>query len=245
MLIGGLQKFSLLDYPGSLSAIIFTQGCNFRCHFCYNPMLVWPVRDGKLKYETPEGGKITDHPHIQEDDLLFFLRERKGKLDAVVITGGEPTLHRDLPDFMRKVKKEGFLVKLDTNGTDPDMLKGLIEKKLVDYLAMDIKSSLENYAKTVNVEVDLAKIKKSIKIIRESGLPHEFRTTVVPGLVSKEDIENIGKMIKGAKAWYLQQFKKDMPLVDIEYGKVKPYSKKELREMKELGRKYVEVCEIR
>jgi pyruvate formate lyase activating enzyme len=208
-------------------------------------MLVWPMRGGKLKYTSPEGEKITDHPSIQEDDLLFFLNRRRGKLEAVVITGGEPTLHKDLPEFIRKIKDLGYLVKLDTNGTNPEMLKTLIEGKMLDYIAMDIKSSLRNYAKTANVDVDLAKIKKSLKIIMKSGLSYEFRTTIVPGLVSASDIENIGELIKGADKWYLQQFKPGTPLVNDEYGKIKPYGNKELKAIREIGRKYVEVCEIR
>ncbi len=149
MIIGGLQKFSLLDFPGHVSAIVFTQGCNFRCSFCYNPMLVWPVMgEGKLAYDRHIGGqKQKNHPFIPEDDFLSFLRNRKGKLDGVVVSGGEPTIQPDLPDFLAKIKTLGFAVKLDSNGSNPQMLADIIEKKLVDYIAMDLKSSEEKYRK--------------------------------------------------------------------------------------------------
>ena len=147
MIIGGLQKISLLDYPGHISAIIFTQGCNFRCPFCYNPMLVEPAGSGKSKYL--EKIKQKDYPTIEEDNLFAFLKKRQGKLDAVVITGGEPTIHRDLPNFLNKIKKLDYKIKLDTNGTNPLLLQQLIKKKLVDYIAMDIKSSFDNYHKSV------------------------------------------------------------------------------------------------
>lgn len=230
MTIGGLQKFSLLDYPNHLSAIIFTQGCNFKCQFCYNPMLV----------VVPQKGH-----HFKIDDLFAFLKKRIGKLDAVVITGGEPTIHKDLPEFISEIRKLGFLVKLDTNGANPEMIKKLIENKLIDYIAMDIKAPKNKYEKIVGVPVDFNKIKKSVKIIIESGLPYEFRTTIVPGLLIKDDITQIAKIINGADKWYLQQFKSDIDLVNKKMEKVKPYSDRELEEMRDAGRKYVKKCEVR
>ena len=262
MLIGGLQKFSLLDYPGNISAIVFTQGCNFRCRFCYNPMLVWPTRDGKSKYEgmpatsqegressfisSPVAGNPTkDHPKIQEDDLLMFLRDRHDKLSAVVITGGEPTIHTDLPRFIKKIKELGYLIKLDTNGTNPEMVQDLINEKLIDYIAMDIKAPFFKYNTVIGVETDLDKIKKSINIIIESGLDHEFRTTIAPKLLDIDDIKEIGRNIKGASKWFLQQFRNDTDLVDNEFKGSAPYSEIILREMCNVGKKYVEYCEIR
>ena len=250
MIIGGLQKFSLLDYPNYISAIIFTQGCNFRCHFCYNPMLVWPkLESGKFKNINSSdntGEKIEKvYPRFLEDDLFDFLRKRQKKLDAVVITGGEPTIHKDLPDFIKKIRKLGFKVKLDTNGTNPEMLKSLIDKKLIDYIAMDIKGSLENYAIITGMCLNIDNIKKSIKIITQSGLPYEFRTTVVASLVEKKDIKKIGELIKGAKKWYLQNFKSDINLVDDSFEKHKPYSLKEMEEMRKIGETYVDFCDIR
>ena len=248
MFIGGLQKFSLLDYPDHLSAIIFTQGCNFRCQFCYNPMLVRPNRHGKSKNKNvypPQGEERKGYPNFREDDLFLFLKKRKGKLEAVVITGGEPTMQADLEKFIARIKKMGFLVKLDTNGTNPEMLARLIKAKLVDYLAMDIKTSPENYPKVTGQKIDFNKIKKSVKLIRDSKLPYEFRTTVVPGLVDRDDIVKIGEIIKGTGKWYLQFFKSDIPLVNKKLAGKKSYSQKQMEEICQLAGKYVKKCELR
>ncbi|MFH1233082.1 MAG: anaerobic ribonucleoside-triphosphate reductase activating protein [Patescibacteria group bacterium] len=240
MFIGGLQKFSLLDYPEKISAIIFTQGCNFRCQFCYNPMLVLPIhsKGGNFKYQK-------DHPLYNEGDLFVFLKSRVGKLDAVVITGGEPTIHKDLIDFIVKIKKLGFLIKLDTNGTHPEVVKKLIDQKLLDYIAMDIKAPKEKYQKVVGLRVDWEKIKKSIKIITSSNLPYEFRTTVAPELFSQSDISSIGKLIKGADKWYLRKFKSNMDLINPKLKNKKPYLDQEMNKMAEIGRKYVKKCEVK
>lgn len=250
MLIGGLQKFSLLDYPEHLSAIIFTQGCNFRCQFCYNPMLVWPIiGKGKLKINSSaikkdEEAKKGDSHLIAGETLFTFLKDRVNKLDAVVITGGEPTMHNDLPEFIKKIRDLGFKVKLDSNGTNPKMLKKLIAKKLIDYVAMDVKASLDNYEKVIGVNTNLENIEKSIKIIKESNLPHEFRTTLVPGLVVEADIRAIGELIKGKTKWYLQNFKSDIDLVGDLKGE-KAYTNKEMQILADIGKEYVDICEIR
>lgn len=244
MLVRGLQKLSLLDYPEHISAIIFTQGCNFKCQFCYNPMLVaWPIAGKKQK------GHLSA---IGEDDLFVFLKSRIGKLEAVVITGGEPTIQPDLPDFISKIKNLGYLVKLDTNGTNPKMIKNLIDKKLIDYIAMDIKAPKDKYGKITGKPDDFDKIKKSVKIIIGSCLPpsdwagkHEFRTTMVPGLLDKNDIIKIAKIIKGARIWYLQRFKSDVGLLNKKLQGIKPFTKAEMEEMREIGGKYVKKCEIR
>jgi len=254
MIIGGLQKFSLLDYPEKISAIVFTQGCNFRCQFCYNPMLVWPIspsvanamagKVGKSKYaQATEQQK--DHPKINEDDLFVFLDSRAGKLDAIVITGGEPCLQKDLPKFMKKIKKLGFLVKLDTNGSYPKILAKLIKEKLVDYIAMDLKAPADKYKEVTGKLISFNKIKQSVKIIRQSGLPYEFRTTVVPGLLNKDNILEMGKIIKGARAWYLQNFKSNMELVGRDLEKRVPYNARQMQEMAEVGEKFVKKCEVR
>ncbi len=240
MIIGGLEKLTLLDYPDHLAAIIFTQGCNFRCHFCYNPMLVLPQTGKDVEIEKEKG-----FSPLSTEDLFLFLRERYGRLEGVVITGGEPTIHPDLPEFIKQIKEIGYLVKLDSNGTNPEMLEGLIKAKLIDYIAMDIKAPLLKYERTVNVKLDWENIKKSVKIIIESGLPYEFRTTVVPGLLEKEDFEEMGQMIKGAKKWYLQIFKSDTDLVNQDYYQKKAYTRKEMAEFVVIGRKYVELCELR
>ena len=244
MIIGGLQKFSLLDYPEKISAIIFTQGCNFRCQFCYNPMLVWPLTAGKLKYaHAIEQQKV--HPEIKEDDFFVFLRSRAGKLDAVAITGGEPCLQKDLPEFIAKIKKLGFLVKLDTNGSYPEVLAGLIREKIIDYIAMDLKAPAEKYEEIAGIKTDFDRVKKSVKIIRQSGLPYEFRTTVAPGLLNKDDIAKMGKIIKGADKWYLQNFKSGVDLVNPDLKGRVPYNLRQMREMAEVGGKFVKVCEVR
>ncbi len=256
MIIGGLQKFSLLDYPEHLSAIIFTKGCNFSCQFCYNPMLVWPACNANMAGRPEEVGKLKNtssleeenkkvYSQILEDDLFGFLKSRVKKLDAVVITGGEPTIQPDLGEFIYKIKKLGFKVKLDTNGTNPEMLNKLIKEKLVDYIAMDIKSGERNYDLITRVSPDLSKIKKSIIILKEASLPYEFRTTVVPELINIEDVKEIGELIKGANRWYLQKFKSDTELLNKEFEGFEPYSNKKMEEICRIASKYVEECGIR
>lgn len=240
MKIGGLEKLSVLDYPDHLAAIIFTQGCNFRCHFCYNPLLVLP-RKGEDKKNIKEKGFST----LSTENLFLFLKERFGRLDGVVITGGEPTMQVDLPSFLKKIKKIGYHIKLDTNGTNPEMLDKLLQEKLIDYIAMDLKAPLNKYESTVGVKVNCNNLKKSVKIIIKSGLPHEFRTTAVPGLLVKEDIVKMGELIKGANNWFLQAFKSDTDLIDHVYQAIKPFSTKEMNELVTLGREAAGVCSLR
>ena len=186
MYIGGIQKTSLLDFPDKISAIVFTQGCNFRCGYCHNPELI--VMKNESAYS----------------DFFKFLETRKGKLDGVVITGGEPCLQKDLIDFIKQIKEMGFLVKLDTNGSFSDVL----EKALpyIDYVAMDIKAPVNRYPDIVKINTDPEKIRKSIALIMNSGIDYEFRTTVVKSQLSYEDFEQIGQLLKGAKKYYLQKF---------------------------------------
>lgn len=264
MLIGGLQKFSLLDYPGKICAIVFTQGCNFRCRFCYNPMLVWPIVEegSKSKYARKKiTGRQKVHPLIKPDELFVFLESRASKLDAVVITGGEPCLQKDLVEFVKKIKALGYLVKLDTNGSFPEVLRKLFKEKLIDYIAMDLKAPAEKYEAVTGVKVHPVKsgkagaeqfngvnfknILKSVKLIMESGLPYEFRTTAVPGLIDKEAIPEMGKIIKGAPVWYLQNFKSGVDLVSEEFKGKAPYNSRQMKEMAESGKKYVKKCEVR
>ncbi|MFH1838527.1 MAG: anaerobic ribonucleoside-triphosphate reductase activating protein [Candidatus Kuenenbacteria bacterium] len=233
MLIHGLQKISLIDYPDKICAIIFTKGCNFRCRFCYNPELVLANNKQSI---------------IKQEEIFKFLKKRKKLIDGICVTGGEPTLHKDLPKFLAQIKKMGFLIKLDTNGTNPEMLKKLIKEKLVDYIAMDIKTSLEweKYKKIIDVDFFkiFNKIKQSIKII--INFPnYEFRTTVVPNLIKEKDIITIAKQIKGAKKYFLQQFVPSKKMIDEKYKKIKPYSKEVLEKMREKARKYVKTTEIR
>ncbi len=190
IVIGGLQKSSLLDFPDKISAIVFTQGCNFHCGYCHNPELCTQ----------------NQKPVLTVPAFFDFLNTRKGKLDGVVITGGEPTLHNDLPEFIKKIKDNNFAVKLDTNGTNPDMLQKLINSDLIDYIAMDIKAPLEKYKYITEIDVDITKIQKSINLILNSGMDYEFRTTVVKSQLTVEDFDKIADMINGAKRYYLQKF---------------------------------------
>ena len=248
MLIGGLEKLTLIDYPGKVAAIVFTSGCNFRCQFCYNPMLVWPSKET----ESDQSQNTAGHPRnkeqdnslslYSEDDLFLFLKNRAGKLDGIVITGGEPTLHRDLPEFIKKIKDLGYAVKLDTNGTNPEMIQKLLDAKLVDYLAMDIKAPENKYELVTGIPVNFQKIKESVKIIRESGLPYEFRTTILPVLLTGEDVENMGQLLQGADKWYLQKFKADTELVNPEFKIEEPYSDDDMDALVTIGKKYVKLC---
>lgn len=238
MIIGGLEKLTLLDYPDHLAAIIFTSGCNFRCHFCYNPLLVLPQNGADVKDKKGLG-------LISGKDLFIFLKSRFGRLEGVVITGGEPTIHADLPEFIKKIKKIGYLVKLDTNGTNPEMLSKLIKDKLLDYIAMDLKAPLAKYEQVVGVKINFNNLQKSVKIIMASGLPYEFRTTVVPGLLQKDDFYEMGKIIKGASKWYLQNFKSDTDLVDAELERKAAYSAKDIKEFASIGSEFVDHCEVR
>ena len=196
MLIGGFQKMTMLDYPGKVACTIFTYGCNFRCPFCHNATLV-----------------IDEASLLSEDEILSYLNKRKGILDGVCITGGEPLLQKDIFEFLEKVRKTGLLVKLDTNGSYPEKLKEVIDRGLVDYVAMDIKASKENYSKVADVNVKIQDIEKSIQILLENKVDYEFRTTVVRELHTKEDFEKISEWIKGAKRYFLQCFKDNENLI--------------------------------
>ena len=191
MKIGGFQKVSLIDYPGRISAVVFTRGCNFRCPFCHNPELV----DPKLFMDL-----------IPEKEILSFLEKRRGRLDAVVITGGEPTMQPELIPFILRLKAMGYLIKLDTNGTHPDLLVEMLDKKLLDYVAMDIKAPLELYGEVTRTNTDHDRIRRSISLIMGSGTDYEFRTTAVKPLLAPKDLEEIGRLIPGAKRFVLQKF---------------------------------------
>ncbi len=200
MNIASYQKFTLVDYPGKIATTVFTVGCNFRCPFCHNPELV-------------VGSQMVVAESKMEKEFFDFLRERKGKLEAVCITGGEPTLQSDILEFMGKIKELGYLVKLDSNGTRPDILKKAMDEKIVDYVAMDIKNNLDGYEKTVATKVDLGRIKLSVELLKNGRVDYEFRTTVVPGLHSEKDFLKIAKWLKGAKKYCLQEYR-DQKILD-------------------------------
>ncbi len=183
-------------------------------------------------------------PDISEEEVLKHLRSRKRFIDGISVTGGEPTLHSDLPLFLEKVKREGFLIKIDTNGTHPEMLRQLCQKGLLDYLAMDVKAPRDRYEEVVRAEVDRSKIEESVRLIEAAQVEYEFRTTVVPGLLDGDDIEKIGRWLQGAKYWVLQQFEPHQS-IDPTYCDKKPYTTEQMNGFLRLAEEYVERCELR
>ncbi len=226
MLIGGLQKSSLVDYPSKICTVVFTIGCNFRCGYCHNPEL------------------IKKEDCISENDFFEFIKSRQGKIDAIVISGGEPTLQEDLEDFIVKCHKLNFLIKLDTNGTNPEVLENLLSKNLLNYVAMDIKAPFEKYPNITRRFLDIEKIKKSIEIIMTSGIDYEFRTTVVRSQLSIEDLTTISESIKGAKKYYLQKFN-PKEVLDEKLKNEKTYSDTEFYEIARSLEKNIEKVGVR
>ena len=228
MNISGIQKLTLLDFPGKLACTVFTSGCNFRCPFCHNASLVLPG--------------MSDH--IDEQEVFSFLKKREGILEGVCITGGEPCLQPDLEAFIRKVRDIGFAVKLDTNGSFPEKLSSLLEKGLLDYAAMDIKTSMERYPEVCGVQNErlFENVQKSVEILKSSSVPHEFRTTTARELQTKEDFEKIGRWLSGEKRYFIQQYEASGELVGDE---MTPYEKEELTEFAKVMKNFVENVEIR
>lgn len=230
MKIGSITKTSLIDYPGKLSAIIGTQGCNMRCPWCHNSYLV--------PYE------FSDHSEmIAENDFLSFLIQRKNFLDGVVITGGEPTIQSDLPELCENVKKMGLAVKIDTNGTNPDMLNRLLKGELVDYIAMDIKTDLDRYHQLFRENIGENEILKSIDLLMSSNKPYEFRTTCVSPFVTTDNIDKIGMLIKGANTLFLQKCNQAKKM-DAS-SKYEIIDENGLVELKQRADSYVLNCQIR
>ena len=217
MKIAQLLPTTLIEYPGKVAALIYTSGCNFRCPFCHNSELVLPDKVKALRC-------------IPEDDVLYFLRERQGFLDALAITGGEPTLQPDLAEFLARVKGIGYLIKLDTNGSNPEVLARLFDEKLVDYVAMDVKGPEERYSELAGVNVDTDAIKETIRLIIDRAPDYEFRTTVAPTITANE-IEETTQLIKGAKRYFLQAFvvPEGKEIVDPSWSDLSALSKEELR----------------
>ena len=229
MLVGSFQRLSLIDYPGKICAIVFTQGCNFRCPYCHNPELVNPEL-----FEAP----------IPEEYIVSFLKNRRGKLDAVEITGGEPVLQSNLIDFIRTIKDLGYLVKLDTNGSNPRIIREAIDLEIVDYLAMDVKAPLERYQETTHSGVEPAKIKQSIELIMSSGLDYEFRTTMVKSQLGERDILEIGRLIRGCKRYILQKFV-PVKLLDAQLLDEVTYGDDDLEYLRDTVKGYVVDCAVR
>ena len=230
MIIGGFQRFSLIDYPDKICAIVFTQGCNFRCPYCHNPELVEMKRSENIAFK--------------EDEILSFLDRRRGKLNAVTITGGEPLLQLDLNAFLSAIKRLGYLVKLDTNGSFPLRLERIIQSKFVDYVAMDIKTSLNKYNHVIKRKIDTRKILDSIRLIMDSGLDYEFRTTVVKALFEKDDFYKIGQLIKNARLYVLQKFVPSKALDDT-FLDMKSCTDEEFDCFKEIMEGFVQRCIVR
>ena len=227
MLIKGLQKLTLLDFPGHLACTVFTGGCNFRCPFCHNASLV--LGDAVENYT--------------EDDIFDFLRKRRGTIEGVAITGGEPLLQKDIVEFISKVKELGFKVKLDTNGSFPEKLGEIIGRELADYVAVDIKNAPNKYAETVGrMGYECDRISESIELLMKSDVEYEFRTTVVAELHTAEDIEDIGMWISGAEHWYLQNF---VDSGDLICNNMHGLSSDIMNQYIEIARKYVPSAEIR
>ena len=231
MHLGGLQKSSLIDYPGKLSSVVFLSGCNFDCPFCHNPALArgstaWP----------------TD---LTASNIFSFLKQRQGFLDGVVISGGEPTLQCGLEDFCRQIKAFGFPVKLDTNGSRPEVLERLIDLKLVDYVAMDLKTDPVLYKSYIKADCSPDPLLDSIRILMAAGIDYEFRTTCVKPIVTLETIENISRLIQGARLYTLQRFRSNN-LLHPEFfgGVVNEYSDEELTQLRAVAEKRVKKCVI-
>lgn len=228
MRICGFQKMTLLDFPGHVACTIFTGGCNLCCPFCHNALLVT---------ETEEAEEYS------EESVLAYLKKRQGILDGVAITGGEPLIQKDIRDFILKVRALGYPVKLDTNGTRPEILKSLVRDGLVDYVAVDIKNSAEKYAETVGVPAfDLSPVEETIAFLKQGTVPYEFRTTVVSEFHTVADIEKIGQWIEGAPRYFLQKFVDSGGLIGENLHEV---PKAEMQEMKEAAAKYVGTAELR
>ena len=228
-IIGGVQKTTLIDFPGKVAAIVFTQGCNFRCGYCHNPSLL--INKSELNNYT-------------EEDFFSFLQTRTGKLDGVVITGGEPTLQSGLYDFIKKIKQMGFAVKLDTNGTNPDVIEKLLNNNLLDYIAMDIKAPLEKYENIVCRNIKQENILRSIHLIIKSKIDNEFRTTVIKSQLSPDDFEKIGQMINGAKRYYMQKF---VPSEILDHNLIneQTYTDNEFKTICKNLKKYIEFVNFR
>lgn len=228
MKIHGYSKLTLLDYPGTIGATLFTGGCNFRCPFCQNGGLVL----------SPE-----EEPIIPEEEIFAFLKKRQGLLEGVCITGGEPTLQPDLPEFITKIRALGYRIKLDTNGYRPRVLKQLIKEGLIDMAAMDIKSSKTQYHKVANIgNFDLSRIEESVDFLKENHIPYEFRTTIVKELHTTEVIEDIGQWLRGSQAYYLQEYKNSDQVIIPGFT---PCTKEEMINFQTILKKYIDRVEIR
>ncbi len=227
MLIKGFQKLTVLDYPGRTACTVFTGGCNFRCPFCHNALLVTEQDDA----------------YFDESEIFEHLKKRKNVLDGVAVTGGEPLLQKDIERFLYEIKELGYAVKLDTNGSFPEKLEGILQLGLADYVAMDVKNCPEKYGLTIGVKnFDVNIIEKSMELLRNSGVEYEFRTTVTADFHTIDDIERLAQWIQGAPKYFLQNFENSGQLIDENCRGV---SRNEMREMLEAAKKFVPDAELR
>ncbi len=230
MKITGFQKTSLIDYPGHIVSIIFTQGCSFKCPYCHNSDLISP--DSK------------DKEYFPVEYIYSFISNRKGLIDGISITGGEPTLQPDLYDFITEVKSMGLKIKLDTNGSNPEILEPLLKENLLDYIAMDVKASLFDYEDIINAKININSIIRSISLIQNSAIQYEFRTTVVPGLHDIEQLKEIAILLKGSKKYFIQNFKANNTF-DKDYMQYNSFPPSKLEKFKEICIPYINKVEIR
>ena len=226
MKLSGIQKLTLLDFPGKVACTLFTPGCNFRCPFCHNASLVFSCVQ-----------------NITEEEVLSFLKKRVGILDGVCVTGGEPLLQKDIANLLREIKALGFLVKLDTNGAFPQRLEPLLKEQLVDYVAMDIKASRRNYHTAIGLAtVDLDSIERSVELLKTSGIDHEFRTTTVKGIHSAKDFEDIAQWLAGEEKYFIQQYTPSDDMIGEPFAQ---FTKDELEDFAAIVRQTVKTVSLR
>ncbi len=227
MIIKGFQKLTLLDFPGRTACTVFTGGCNFRCPFCHNALLVTEQ----------------DNIFYSEEEIFEHLKLRKNVLDGVAVTGGEPLLQKDIERFLYEIKELGYAVKLDTNGSYPEKLKGILELGLCDYVAVDIKNHKEKYAETIGLDsFDISLLEESMRLLKESAVPYEYRTTITQNYHTTEDVEKICQWIEGAPRYFLQNFVDSGSLID---SSCKGVSRDTMREMLSIAKKYIPNAELR
>jgi len=228
MVIAGLQNLSLVDFPGHLAAVVFTQGCNFKCGYCHNPDLI----------------TFDKRPGLSQEEVLNRILRHNKIIEGVVVTGGEPGIHADLPELMKRLKSTGLKVKLDTNGSNPSQLEQLLREQLLDYIAIDIKTSFSKYSLVTDQKDIETLVKKSIHITMSSEVPYEFRTTCVPGIIDGDDLREIGEEVKGAKKYTLQQFRA-LKTYDKTFLKVTPYDKETLYHFRDIIAEFVKETDLR
>ncbi len=225
-----IEPFSLSDYPGKLSAVLFLPGCNLRCGYCHNPELVLPNKGGNF---------------VDEEFLKTFLESRQGLLDGIVICGGEPTIHHDLVQLIVLIKSYGFLVKLDTNGTNAHVVQMLIEKNLIDFVALDVKHTLSKYENvSPKVKIDLKSIQKTIQLLKENNVQYELRSTLVPGMHSLQDIHEMGLEILGAQTWALQNFRRGKH-IDAHFENRDSFTEDEMQRFEKIAKRYAQNVVVR